>query len=183
MDKKSIHIPIEEISLIKTVAHLAALVIERQRLVTERAEAQAAALAEHEANRRMDEFMSIASHELRTPLTTISVQVQVANRLLRKSQQQFAEGQYSKNSLHAISSLQEMLDSAEHQIEVLNRLINDLIDTSRIQTNKLELHIRPQPCDMTTLLQEVVANQRHRTPIRTISWNYLPILHHYNPDL
>lgn len=157
-----------EISLIKTVAHLAALVIERQRLLTERAEAQAAALAQREANRRMDEFLSIASHELRTPLTTINVHIQVANRLLRKSQQQFTEGQLDRNPLHTISSLQEMLNSAERQIEVLNRLINDLIDISRIQTNKLELHIRPQLCDMTTLLQEVVANQRYRTPTRPI---------------
>jgi PAS domain S-box-containing protein len=162
------HYTDSEISLIKAVAHFAALVIERQRLLTERAEAQAAALAEHEANRRMDEFLSIVSHELRTPLTTINVQVQVANRLLRKSQQQLIEGQRNENSLHTITSLQEMLDSTEHQIEVLNRLINDLIDISRIQTDKMELHIRPQSCDMITLLQEVVANQRRRTPLRTI---------------
>ncbi|HEY5003202.1 MAG TPA: HAMP domain-containing sensor histidine kinase, partial [Ktedonobacteraceae bacterium] len=156
----------DEISLVKAIAHLAALVIERQRLLTERAEAQAAELAQREANRRMDEFLSIASHELRTPLTTISVHVQVANRLLRKSQQQLIEGQQNENSLY--TPLQEMLDSTEHQVEVLNRLVNDLIDISRIQTNKLELNIRPQRCDLILLLRDVVANQRYRTPLRTI---------------
>ena len=156
----------DEISLVKAIAHLAALVIERQRLLTERAEAQAAELAQREANRRMDEFLSIASHELRTPLTTISVHVQVANRLLRKSQQQLIEEQSNETSLYA--PLQDMLNSTEHQVEVLNRLVNDLIDISRIQTNKLELHTRPQRCNLVALLQDVVANQRHRTPFRTI---------------
>jgi PAS domain S-box-containing protein len=160
----------DETSLVKAIAHLAALVIERQRLLTERAEAQAAELAQREANRRMDEFLSIASHELRTPLTTISVHVQVANRLLRKSQQQLIEGQ--QNSLY--TPLQEMLDSTERQVEVLNRLVNDLIDISRIQTDKLELHTRLQCCDLILLLQEVVANQRYRTPLRTIELELPP---------
>ena len=110
--------------------------------------------------------MSIASHELRTPLTTISVHAQVANRLLRKSQQQLIEGQQNETSLYA--PLQEMLDSTEHQVEVLNRLVNDLIDISRIQTNKLELHIRTQRCDLILLLRDVLTDQRYRTPLRTI---------------
>jgi PAS domain S-box-containing protein len=156
----------DETSLVKAIAHLAALVIERQRLLTERAEAQAAELAQREANRRMDEFLSIASHELRTPLTTISVHVQVANRLLRKSQQQLIEGQPNEASLY--TPLQDMLDSTERQVGMLNRLVNDLIDISRIQSDKLELHIRPQRCNLITLLREVVANQRYRTPLRTI---------------
>jgi PAS domain S-box-containing protein len=150
----------DEISLIKAIAHLAALVIERQRLLSESAEAQAAELAQREANRRMDDFLSIASHELRTPLTTISVHVQVANRLLRKAQQQ------GENSLY--TPLLDMLNGTERQVEVLNRLVSDLIDISRIQTNKLELHTRLQHCDLIALLQEIVTNQRYRTPLRTI---------------
>ncbi|MBV9256569.1 MAG: GAF domain-containing sensor histidine kinase, partial [Ktedonobacteraceae bacterium] len=166
----------DEISLTKAVAHLAALVIERQRLLTERAEAQAAELAQREANRRMDEFLSIASHELRTPLTTISVQIQVANRFLRKSLQKITKAKDSGGLLQAITPVQEMLDSTERQVEMLNRLVNDLIDISRIQVNKLELHIRPQRCDLIILLQDVVANQRLRTPTRTIHLE-LPSLH------
>jgi PAS domain S-box-containing protein len=157
----------DEISLVKAIAHLAALVIERQRLLSERAEAQAAELAQREANRRMDDFLSIASHELRTPLTTISIHIQMANRLLHKVQQQFEEVQQDGHSLYA--SLQDMLIGTEGQVEVLNRLVNDLIDISRIQTNKLELHTRLQPCDLIILLQEVVTNQRYRTPLRTIN--------------
>ncbi|MBA2395288.1 MAG: PAS domain S-box protein [Ktedonobacteraceae bacterium] len=156
-----------KISLIKAVARLAALIIERQRLLNERAEAQAAELAQREANRRMDDFLSIASHELRTPLTTISIHIQMANRLLHKVQQQFEEEQQGEHSLYA--PLQDMLIGTEVQVEVLNRLVNDLIDISRIQTNKLELHTRLQPCDLIVLLQEVATNQRYRTPLRTIN--------------
>ncbi|TMC86009.1 MAG: PAS domain S-box protein, partial [Chloroflexi bacterium] len=59
-----------EIALAKAVAKLAALVIERDRLLRERAEARANELALREANRRMDEFLGMTSHELKTPLTS-----------------------------------------------------------------------------------------------------------------
>ncbi|HEX8032740.1 MAG TPA: PAS domain S-box protein, partial [Ktedonobacterales bacterium] len=61
----------DELALAAAVAKLAALVIQRDHLLSERTEAQARELALLEANRRMDEFLSIASHELRSPLTTI----------------------------------------------------------------------------------------------------------------
>ena len=71
---------VSEQALAGAVAQLMTLVIERERLVRERAEAQASALALRESNRRLDEFMSIASHELKTPLTTIKANVQLARR-------------------------------------------------------------------------------------------------------
>ncbi len=58
----------DEIALTKAVAKLGALVIERERLLHERANARANELALREANQRMDEFMGIASHELKTPI-------------------------------------------------------------------------------------------------------------------
>src|SRR6266702_1394012 len=61
----------EEIALAKAVAKLAALVIERERLLRDRAEARANEMALRKSHRRMDEFLGMASHELRTPLTTI----------------------------------------------------------------------------------------------------------------
>src|SRR5260370_34855771 len=67
-----------------SVAKLASILLERARLLRERAEARATELALRDANRRMDEFLGIASHELRTPLTTIKANIQLAGRQLKK---------------------------------------------------------------------------------------------------
>jgi signal transduction histidine kinase len=47
-----------------------------------------------------------------------------------------------------------------------NRLVSDLIDTSRIQAGKLELRIAP--ADLNELVREAVEEQRQIAPTRTI---------------
>jgi PAS domain S-box-containing protein len=158
--------PKEELALAQTVARLAALVIERKRMQNERAVAQTAELAQRTANQRMEEFLSIASHELKSPLTTINVYTQVADRLLKSLVLQ--GGTHSKDFIDKKDAIQEMLRSAMRQIDMLNRLVNDLIDISRIQANKLELHMRVKSCDLTAIVQEVIQNQRHINPTRSI---------------
>src|SRR5207237_10526669 len=96
----------EEIALAKAVAKLAALVIERERLLRERAEARANELALREANRRMDEFLGMTSHELKTPLTSIKGNTQLAVRQLRKN-------------MKTIQRMQDMFESNERQITLL----------------------------------------------------------------
>jgi len=61
----------EEETLAGAVAKLATLVIERERLLQESAEARARELAFHETTQRMDEFLGIVAHELRTPLAAL----------------------------------------------------------------------------------------------------------------
>lgn len=158
--------PQEELALAQTVAKLAALVIECKRLQNERAAAQAGELAQRTTNRRMEEFLSIASHELRSPLTIINTYTQVADRLLKSLAPQ--DSTRTKYFLDKKDAIQEMLRSATRQLDMLNRLVNDLIDISRIQANKLELHMRTQPCDLTAIVQEVIQNQRQINPTRSI---------------
>ena len=59
-----------EMALAGAVAKLAALVLERERLLGEREAARATALALTETNQRMDEFLGVATHELMTPVTS-----------------------------------------------------------------------------------------------------------------
>ncbi|MEO8970590.1 MAG: ATP-binding protein [Ktedonobacteraceae bacterium] len=144
----------EEIALAKAVAKLGALVIERERLLRERADARANELALREANRRMDEFLGMTSHELKTPLTSIKGNTQLAVRQLR-------------TSLQGIQNMQSMMESTEQQIKLLDRLVNDLLDISRTQDSRLTLS--EKQCDLATLVYEIVREQQRIYPVRTIT--------------
>lgn len=112
----------------------------------------------------MDEFLGIVSHELRTPLTTIKGNVQLARFRLRTSLREVpANMDALKNMLEEI---QMMLDRAERQTNVQNRMVSDLLDISRLQADKLELRL--VPCDLAAIVLEMVEDQRSTTRKRTI---------------
>jgi PAS domain S-box-containing protein len=139
-------------------------ITERDRMQREREEARANELALREANRRMDEFLGIVSHELRTPLTTIKGNVQLARLRLRASLREVpATMEVLRNMLEEI---QMMLERAERQTNVQNRMVSDLLDISRLQADKLELRLLP--CDLTTIVLEMVEDQRSTTIKRAI---------------
>lgn len=155
-----------EIALASAVAKLSALVLERQRLLRERAESAVRELALRESNSRMEEFLGVASHELRTPLTTIKANVQLAQRRVRALSQEAASLPREANT--KVTAVYDMLSRAGRQIDVLNRLVGDLIDISRIQTGKLQLQVREEPCDLREVVRETVQEQRKATPERTL---------------
>jgi len=155
----------EEIALAKAVAKLAGLVIERERLLYERAEARANELALRESHQRMDEFLSMASHELRTPLTTIKGNVQLSKRQLKKLAGKITKPEELNSQIGAIEGL---LDRADHQVSFLTRLVSDLLDVSRIQANMLELHIESEPSDLVAIVRMAVQDQRRALPKRTL---------------
>jgi PAS domain S-box-containing protein len=96
---------------------------ERERLL---AAAQAAQKQAEQANRLKDEFLATASHELRTPLTAVVGW----SRLLRTGKLD------AENSARA-------LESIERNATLQTKLIDDLLDVSRIITGKLTLDRRP----------------------------------------
>ena len=139
-------------------------ITERDRMQREREEARANELALREANRRMDEFLGIVSHELRTPLTTIKGNVQLARLRLRTSLREVpANLEVLRNMLEEV---QMMLERAERQANVQNRMVSDLLDISRLQADKLELRL--VLCDLTTIVLEMVEDQRSTTLKRVI---------------
>lgn len=150
-----------EIHLAQAVAHLAALVIERDRLLREREAARARELALREANRRMDEFLSMASHELRNPLTSIKVNLQLADRRLNRQRAALPE------TAEALAAIQDLLGRSERQTEFLDRLVGDLLDVSRISAGKLE--IKPAPTNLAMVVRDAVQAQRLANPARAIT--------------
>src|SRR5690242_6370053 len=149
------------------VARLAALVVERERLLRERAATQAQVLALTEANRRMDDFLGIAAHELRTPLTTTRANAQIALRSLSD-----AAGAFPPATLSRLESLVARIEQQSHRQE---RLVNDLVDVSRIAAGRLDLQC--DPTDLIAVTRETVEEQRLLNPNRTITLATLPTGH------
>jgi signal transduction histidine kinase/PAS domain-containing protein len=144
----------DEISLADAAAKLAALVIERERLQEERMHAQAQVLALQEANRRMDEFLGIAAHELRTPVTVIKANLQLLSRRLAPDTPAQDSDPWQQVDRRPLS----LLGRTEKAVDRLTRLVNDLVDVSRIRAGKMNL--QREPLDIAALAQDVVEEQR-----------------------
>ena len=102
-------------------------------LLTEQAE---------KAIRHRDEFLSIASHELKTPLTVLKGYALLLARRLRAGSVSAAD----------VAGVADELAGAS---ERLDQLVNDLLDTSRIRTERLGL--KPTLIDVRRLVESVVA--------------------------
>ena len=90
-------------------------------------------------DRRKDEFLSVASHELRSPLTPLSGFLQICR-------QQVEQGYPVDPAI---------LRKAELQVERLQRLIDTLLDTSRLQTGRLPIERRTVV--LNDLLRQIIA--------------------------
>ncbi len=83
------------------------------------------------AIKQRDEFISIASHELKTPITSLMIQMQLASRTITRSPSENLPVEYVK----------KLTDSSNRQITRLSRLVDDMLDISRIATGKLALDL------------------------------------------
>jgi len=114
------------------------MLIPEGRRITERKQAEAAL---EEADRRKDEFIATLAHELRNPLAPIR---NVINLLQRKG------------SLDP--QVQRGADIIARQLDHLTRLIDDLLDVSRISRDKLEL--RKERVDLAEVIKAAVEASR-----------------------
>jgi signal transduction histidine kinase len=99
-----------------------------ERVCQRTAELEATTAALKEADRRKDEFLAILAHELRNPLAPIRTAVQIL-----KSK--------DTGETHAVRA-RAIID---RQVEHLVRLIDDLLDVSRISRGIITLHREPVP--------------------------------------
>lgn len=97
-------------------------------------------------NIKKSEFLSIASHELRTPLTVIKAYAQVAKSLKDKDPQR----------------LMEYLDKIDQQATKVNVLIQQLMDLSKIENDKVDY--RMEQVDFNKLVTDVVASAELSNP-------------------
>lgn len=127
--------------------------------VTEKRAAAAAAeneqrYREAEAqNRAKDNFLATLSHELRTPMTSILGWVQ----FLRS-------GEYSNDELR------EALHMIENSAQLQKRLIDDMLDVSRIVLGKFQVDLRPT--HLSEIVEAAVSNARPDAAERGVRLTY-----------
>jgi PAS domain S-box-containing protein len=89
----------------------------------------------HEANQRKDQFIALLAHELRNPLAPLRNGLQVIR--------------LAGTDAAAIAQAREMMD---RQLSHMVRLIDDLLDISRVRQNKMELRC------LRVLLRDVISS-------------------------
>ncbi|MFP5384611.1 MAG: CHASE domain-containing protein [Bacteriovoracia bacterium] len=124
---------------------------------------------EHVASR--DEFLSIASHELKTPLTSLKLQSQLMMRAIKRND---SEALSREKVVHLIRQI-------DHQTSRLTRLVDDMLDISRIRTGRLRIlkeevdlseivmevvdRLKPQFVESTGHVPEVIIEEKIRVPL------------------
>ncbi len=103
-----------------------------------------------EVDRLKTQFLSMASHELRTPLTAVSGFIQVARRRITRA----AENDDGVDWKHEATRAAETLELAQRQSRRLGRLVDELLDVSRLQLGRIELHQRQ--LDLVGCVREVI---------------------------
>jgi PAS domain S-box-containing protein len=97
---------------------------------------------QRESVRSRDEFMSIASHELRTPLTSLALQNHIRFVFLRDKEPIGPE------------LLESWFEKDAKQLSKLNRLIDDMLDVTRIKTGRLDLQL--EVINIVDIINEVI---------------------------
>jgi signal transduction histidine kinase len=157
----------DELDLASAVAKLAALVIERDHMLREQAAAEAQLLALEQANQRMNEFLGIAAHELRTPITVIKANLQMLMRRVAVFNERAAGSDRVVIEAQRLARFSDLLNRTEKSLTRLTRLVDDLLDVSRVHAGKLEMRI--EPTDLAAITREAVEEQRVAVSDREIT--------------
>jgi PAS domain S-box-containing protein len=102
---------------------------------------RASELALREADRRKDEFLALLAHELRNPLAPIRYALAIAGKADCSAEQQ-----------------RRAEDVIARQIAHMGRLLDDLLDTSRITRGTLEL--KKNPTELTSIIGAAIETSR-----------------------
>lgn len=90
-----------------------------------------------EADRRKDEFIAMLAHELRNPLAAIHNAIQLARRSRRPEHAEWASGMI------------------EQQVGHFTRIIDDLLDATRVAQGKIRL--RKEPLDLAAAIEQAIS--------------------------
>ena len=101
-----------------------------------------------------DTFLGVASHELKTPLTSLKLQSQVNVRLLATKGPSVFTGE----------RLRKALEGPLYQVDRLTRLVDDMLDVSRIAAGRLSISL--EDTDLSSLVRGTV--ERFRAQLEAV---------------
>ncbi len=155
-----------DLSLVEDLARRAAVAVDNARLYREtqearqiaeqaytaerqaRADSEVARSTAEKANRLKDEFLATLSHELRTPLNAMLGWTQLLR--TRKLDEE---------------RMGRALETIDRNTRALSKLIEDILDVSRIMTGKL--HLSAQPCDLVGVVESALDAVRPAAEAKT----------------
>lgn len=76
-----------------------------------------------------DTFLSIASHELKTPLTTLQLQLKLIHRWVNEE----------NSVVDVLNRMKPVVEEAQHGIRRITRLVEDMLDISKIASGRLQV--------------------------------------------
>ena len=88
---------------------------------------------------RKNDFIGMVSHELKTPLTSLTAILQLLNRQLGDSEDEF---------------LTNALNIANVQVKKMNNMINGFLNVSRLESGKIDIHA--QEFDLEKLIRDMI---------------------------
>jgi signal transduction histidine kinase len=104
------------------------------------------------ADRRKDEFLAVLGHELRNPLAPLVAGLEILKRGIGEGAER------GKEASAELDRMQRTRDAMDRQVRYLARLVDDLLDVSRINSGKIEL--RRGPVNLQEVLEQAVAAVR-----------------------
>ncbi len=119
--------------------------------------------ARKELERQKDLFLGMTGHELKTPLAVLRGTLQLGQRRLKRIT---TTEHVSPEWKTFVQDLTKELEDSVRQIDVQTRLINDLLDVSRIMTNTLKLELRR--CELGSIVRETIKDLRIMAPERSL---------------
>ena len=143
----------------------AVMYLEQEQLRRDRDAARAEERAMRLANERMEAFLSTVAHELRTPLTSLIGNVHLMARRLDTLVHLVRTGQ---DYTDAAGVLHTLIDRCDRSLKRMARLVEDVLDETRVRQGRFAL--RPEPCDLVSVVGQAVAEQLALHPERCIRW-------------
>jgi PAS domain S-box-containing protein len=108
---------------------------------------------QHEVARMKDELLAIASHDLRTPVTVVKCEAQLIQRALQRG-------------VPDPEKLSQRVGLIVEQTDRLTRMLNQLLDLSRVEAGRMELAL--EPADLVELVRVVASGVQLLTTVHTI---------------
>jgi len=105
-------------------------------------------------NSAKDDWLSVASHELKTPLTPLQLNLQLMQRRLKRGE----------------SVGMELIDRSLGQVKVLIRLIDDLLEVSRLELGQLKLHL--EKLELVPLVERVRLKMAETSKVHVLTLTY-----------